>query len=81
MINEFNELSLKRKSWVDTTKSNGFDNGIKNLLTELYPDNAHFIYELLQNAEDTEATEVKFSLKDNQTKSGKLPCKLFEFCL
>ena len=49
MINEFNELSLKRKSWVDTTKSNGFDNGIKNLLTELYPDNAHFIYELLQN--------------------------------
>ena len=66
MINEFNELSLKRKSWVDTTKSNGFDNGIKNLLTELYPDNAHFIYELLQNAEDTEATEVKFSLKDNE---------------
>lgn len=40
---EFETLSKKRASWVETTKSNGFDNGIKNLLTELYPDNAHFI--------------------------------------
>lgn len=63
---DFNTLSLKRAEWVRTTKSNGFDNGIKNLLTELYPDNAHFIYELLQNSEDTEATEVKFILKKNE---------------
>ncbi len=66
MMNEFKNLSKIRKSWVETTKSNGFDNGIKNLLTELYPDNAHFIYELLQNAEDTEATEVKFILKSDE---------------
>lgn len=66
MINEFKNLSENRKLWVETTKSNGFDNGIKNLLTELYPDNAHFIYELLQNAEDTGATEVKFILKSDE---------------
>ena len=30
--------------------------------TGFYPDPAHFIYELLQNAEDMEATEVKFNL-------------------
>ena len=32
------------------------------LLAELYPDNAHFIYELLQNAEDARATVVEFEL-------------------
>lgn len=36
--------------------------GIRQLLTELYPDNAHFIYELLQNAEDAQATEITFCL-------------------
>jgi hypothetical protein len=30
-----------------------------------YPDNAHFIYELLQNAEDPEATEVQFTWTDS----------------
>ncbi len=36
--------------------------GIRKMVEDLYPDNAHFIYELLQNAEDTEASEVKFVL-------------------
>ena len=44
---------------------NGFEDGIKRLLTDLYPDNAHFIYELLQNAEDVQATEVRFMLKED----------------
>ncbi len=47
---------------MDANRENGFDEGIKNLLTELYPDNAHFIYELLQNAEDAGASEVLFTL-------------------
>ena len=36
--------------------------GIRKLVEELYPDSAHFIYELLQNAEDTGATTARFSL-------------------
>ncbi len=42
------------------------DNGILEIVSELYPDNAHFIYELLQNAEDAHATEVYFSLEDKR---------------
>ena len=34
--------------------------GLKNLVSQIYPDEAHFIYELLQNAEDVGATEVHF---------------------
>lgn len=37
--------------------------GIRKIVEDLYPDNAHFIYELLQNAEDKGATEVEFILK------------------
>lgn len=59
-------LTKKRKKWVEANRENGFEEGITNLLTELYPDNAHFIYELLQNAEDTHADTVRFILsKEN----------------
>lgn len=46
-------------------KKRGFEEGIRHLLSELYPDNAHFIYELLQNAEDAKATVVEFELHPN----------------
>lgn len=46
-------------------KKKGFEAGIRRLLSELYPDNAHFIYELLQNAEDAKATVVEFELHDS----------------
>ena len=36
--------------------------GIRRIVEDLYPDTAHFIYELLQNAEDTKATEASFCL-------------------
>src|SRR5258708_15640856 len=36
--------------------------GIRKIVEDLYPDSAHFIYELLQNAEDTGATWARFSL-------------------
>ena len=59
---DIERLSLRRRKWVEANRENNFEDGIKRLLTELYPDNAHFIYELLQNAEDTGATEVRFRL-------------------
>jgi hypothetical protein len=46
-------------------------------LTELYPDNAHFIYELLQNAEDTQATEVQFKLADSAIEFSHNGVRLF----
>ncbi|WP_297085433.1 GreA/GreB family elongation factor [uncultured Draconibacterium sp.] len=60
------QLKEKRARWVTTNKENDFEDGITSLLTELYPDNAHFIYELLQNAEDTGAKKVSFELKRNE---------------
>ena len=39
--------------------------GIRRIVEDLYPDTAHFIYELLQNAEDTEASEASFVLCDD----------------
>lgn len=53
----------KRIQWVEANKLNEFEDGINKLLTEIYPDTAHFIYELLQNAEDAEASKVDFNLK------------------
>lgn len=62
MNESISELTEKRRKWVAANRENGFEEGIKRLLTDLYPDNAHFIYELLQNAEDTKASEVSFTL-------------------
>ncbi len=71
------ELRQKRLGWVKANKENGFDDGIKRLLTDLYPDNAHFIYELLQNAEDARATEVRFILKEDGVEFEHNGSKLF----
>ena len=64
-VNDLRELHKKREKWVEANRENNFEDGIKQLLTDLYPDNAHFIYELLQNAEDAEASEVRFVLKED----------------
>ena len=36
--------------------------GVKNSVVEKYSDQAHFIYELIQNADDVGASEAKFEL-------------------
>jgi hypothetical protein len=64
-FNSFDDLSLNRKKWFESSQDNGFDQGLRKLLTELYPDTAHFIYELLQNAEDAQATSVSFILHND----------------
>lgn len=40
--------------------------GIKKSVVEKYSDQAHFIYELLQNANDTHATKVRFVLENDR---------------
>ncbi len=71
------ELRLKRLKWVEANRENGFDDGIRRLLTDLYPDNAHFIYELLQNAEDARATEVRFTLREDSAEFEHNGARLF----
>lgn len=39
--------------------------GVKRSITEKYSEQAHFIYELLQNADDAKATKVRFVLDNN----------------
>ena len=56
------QLNKKRCSWLEATRENNFEDGILRLLSDLYPDQAHFIFELLQNAEDANATHVQFEL-------------------
>ena len=75
----FNELRQKRLRYVESARENNFEDGLKSLLSELYPDNAHFIYELLQNAEDALASTVEFVLADDRltvTHDGKRPFSL-----
>ncbi len=62
MDNWFEELYLKRKKFVNSARENNFDKGIRQSTVEKYPDAVHFVYELLQNAEDQGATEAHFEL-------------------
>src|SRR5437016_14127093 len=55
------EIRLEREDLARVLKKH---TGIRRLVEDLYPDNAHFIYELLQNAEDTGATAAHFQLSD-----------------
>jgi len=66
MTQTIGSLAEKRGRWVETNRENGFEAGLKRLLSDLYPDNAHFIYELLQNAEDAHAQVVRFILKEDR---------------
>lgn len=62
---DLEELIQKRKRFLDSANENNFKDGLFSLLTDLYPDTAHFIIELLQNAEDMDATVVRFTLTED----------------
>ena len=60
----FDEM-VKRKTFAyKAAVANGTN--AERLLSGLYKDPTHFIYELLQNAEDTKATEVKIILENEK---------------
>jgi hypothetical protein len=44
----------------------GWDTAVLDLIGRLYSDRTHFIYELIQNAEDATATELRFELFDDR---------------
>jgi hypothetical protein len=47
---------------VENISRYGWDTAVLELLGQLYSDRAHFIFELIQNAEDAGATELTFEL-------------------
>lgn len=61
----FNELHANR---VESAKAlDGFAlRGVRNTVVEKYSDQAHFIYELLQNADDAKATSARFELFEDK---------------
>jgi len=69
MINEgliyFNELS-KHRAHLASVLDDPALRGVKTSVVEKYSDQAHFIYELLQNADDAKATEVQFQLYEDK---------------
>ena len=61
-FNSISEMEKEKADWVQRTKDLNNFNGIKTTLTKLYTSSGHFIFELLQNAEDVFATFVTFKL-------------------
>ncbi len=59
-FSSFEELVEARKKLLEIHQANRFN--LEDLLAEQYSDPSHFVYELLQNAEDEKATEVEIRL-------------------
>lgn len=58
----FEELSQENRSLIDQLRRKGWTKGLRQLAVDKYPDPAHFVYELLQNAEDQNASRASFEL-------------------
>ena len=59
-----NQLAEDRRKFLDGLEANKDDINL-GIFQDFYPDKAHLIYELLQNAEDAEASAVSFLLSEN----------------
>lgn len=57
-------IAAQRQKFLDGLDANDGDINL-SIFEDFYPDEAHFIYELLQNAEDAGATEAMFELYED----------------
>ena len=71
------ELTEKRRQHLESCRNNN-DNSHK-MIAELYSGPSHFIYELLQNADDAKASKVIFELTSKNLKITHNGKRLFEF--
>ena len=55
------EIAIQRRKFLDGLDANEGEINL-DIFEDFYPDKAHFIFELLQNAEDAEASEAIFTL-------------------
>ena len=58
------KLQNRRAQIVDALKDSAVE-GMWNQVVDKYSDQAHFLYEILQNADDAGATKARFILNDN----------------
>jgi len=58
------ELQTIRQEWLDANKRNDFN--LTELLSGNYTDPSHFIFELLQNADDAKASSINFNLHSDR---------------
>ncbi|MDR0926654.1 MAG: hypothetical protein LBO69_02675 [Ignavibacteria bacterium] len=61
----FKKLANFREKFAKDSQHPDYKGMWEVLIKGIYSDDAHFIYELLQNAEDVKATSVKFILKSD----------------
>ncbi|MDX1217393.1 hypothetical protein GOL99_17835 [Sinorhizobium medicae] len=61
--NFLRDLIAKRRKLIDALDANKGEVNL-DIFEDFYPDRAHFVYELLQNAEDAGATQVTFTLQN-----------------
>lgn len=59
----FDKLHNRKAKWINDVLSDPSGQALLNSGVDKYADQAHFIYELLQNADDCNATEATFVLK------------------
>jgi len=58
---EFGRLTERRRKFIEALDANQGEINL-DIFEDFYPDKAHFVYELLQNAEDANATDIAFTL-------------------
>lgn len=63
---ELEVLQERKRKFINAGKESGDWEGIEALLPKFYEKKEHFIYELIQNAEDCKATKVRFTVLDDQ---------------
>jgi len=62
---DFQRLVDRRRKFIDGLDANRGEINL-DIFEDFYPDRAHFVYELLQNAEDAGASEVSFTLMQDR---------------
>jgi hypothetical protein len=60
----FDEISMWREANLRVDQNSG--NNFKGILSDIYSEPTHFMFELLQNADDANATKVRFEIKNNK---------------
>ena len=73
-LEEWKESGLQL---IKALRVRGEEESFRRLLSDLYPDKAHFIYELFQNAEDAKAESCQFTLTEADLKFEHNGTRLF----